>query len=240
MIIIPAIDLKDGKVVRLEQGRFENETVYSQDPLKIARDWKSQGAELVHVVDLQGALEGRPKNSVYVKEIAEKSGLRIEVSGGLRDISAIEEAFSWGVERVVLGTAALCDEAFFDQALSRFTDRIVVSVDVKDGLVAARGWKDTTGFTPAEFIALLIKKGVSRLIYTDISRDGMLSGPNLSAFSEMFGTIDIPVIISGGVSSLDDIKKIKGLGKGNIEGVIVGKALYENKFSLRDAVNIAK
>jgi len=240
MIVIPAIDLKDGRVVRLKQGRAEDETVYSSDPLAMARRWKKEGAEFVHIVDLNGAFSGQPGNLRYVREIAEGVDLKIEFGGGIRDIKIIEELIGWGIERVVLGTGVVLDEPFLDEALERFQDRIVVSIDVKEGLVATSGWKATSRLKPPEFACLLVKKGLKRLIYTDISRDGMLSGPNLAAAIDMLRIIDIPLIISGGISSLDDIKRISNIKEGNIEGVIVGRALYENRFSLKEAIKIAK
>lgn len=240
MIIIPAIDLRSGKVVRLKQGRFEDETVYSDDPLGTAGKWIKEGAQIIHVVDLDAALTGKPKNISIIEEIVGNVKAKIELGGGLREIPLIERLINLGVERVVIGTKAVVDEAFLDEALRRFSDKILVSIDVRNKFVATSGWKGVSGLQPVEFASLLAKKGVKRVIYTDISRDGMLAGPNLEGLLDILNKVDISVIVSGGVSSLDDIEKIRRMNKKNIEGVIIGKALYENKFSLKDAMETAK
>jgi phosphoribosylformimino-5-aminoimidazole carboxamide ribotide isomerase len=239
MLIIPAIDIKDGCVVRLVQGKL-NERVYSRDPLKTARHWARQGAELIHVVDLDGARGGRPKNLSFVKEIINNINVPIEFGGGVRNILTIKKLLAIGISRVVLGTRAAQDKAFIKEAFKRFKEKIIVSLDVHGGMVCVKGWQSNCpGIDMLGFALFLKSVGFRRVIYTDISKDGTLKGPNIQGTKELLKKTGLGVIASGGISSLDDLYKLKSLQKQGLEGVIVGKALYEGKFTLRQASRLA-
>lgn len=238
MLIIPAIDLKDGCVVRFVQGQRDKK-VYSSDPLKTAEYWAGQGAELLHIVDLDGAFEGVPRNLSVVREIVKRIDLPIQFGGGVRTIAAIRRLLKVGIKRVILGTKAVKDKAFLERCFAEFKDKIIVSVDTKDDSIATNGWKvseDTIG--AAEFAMGLKKIGFKQLIYTDTLKDGTLSGPNIEALKRLLKETGLNIIASGGISSLDDIAKLKKLEKQGVVGVIVGKALYENRFTLREALEL--
>jgi phosphoribosylformimino-5-aminoimidazole carboxamide ribotide isomerase len=238
MLIIPAIDIKDGKVVRLCQGKFENKKVYSRDPAKIARQWQEAGAKLIHIVDLDGAATGKPKNLPAVKKILKSISVPVELGGGIRNIGVIDSLVKAGVSRVILGTSAVEDRGFLKKALAKFRNKIIVSVDAKGTTILTKGWLESfTGFSLLDFALDLKKMGVKQLIYTDVSKDGMLKGPNLRAISNLLEKTGIEVIASGGVSSLGDLIRLKALEKKGLAGVIVGKALYEGKFTLVEAIN---
>lgn len=237
MLIIPAIDLKDGCVVRLLQGDFKNTKVYSADPLKIALHWASQGAKLIHIVDLDGAKNGIMKNMDILKRLLAKTSADIEFGGGVREISTIRMLFDIGVSRVVLGTKAACDRDFLEQAFDEFKDKIIVSIDARDGKVLTKGWQETQSDKTAVSLAKDLKNiGFEEIIYTDISKDGTLDGPNIKEIKGLLKDSGLNVIVSGGISSLGDIRRLKTLEKTGLKGIIIGKALYENRFTLREAI----
>jgi len=238
MIIIPAIDLKDGKVVRLKQGKFEEVTIYSQEPIKIAQKWQEKGATIIHVVDLDGAQKGELQNVSLIKEIAKSLDIPVQMGGGIRKAEDIEQLLSNGINRVVLGTKAIEDRTFLKEIIDQWQERIIVSLDCTNGMVAQRGWTSVSELKAIDFIQELENLGLSHFIYTDISRDGMLTGPNLHALKEILRKVSIPVIASGGVSHLDDIRELKKLEPDGLMGAIVGKALYEGKFDLKTAIDL--
>lgn len=235
MLIIPAIDLKDGCVVRYVRGRLDKK-VYSKDPLKTARHWVKAGARLLHIVDLDGAFTGTPKNLDIVKAIAENVCLPIQFGGGIRKIETIKKLLDWGVWRVVLGTKAVVDKAFLKKAFSKFNQGIIVSLDTKDNLLSIKGWKNTYKKMGVLSFAMMLKDmGFKQLIYTDTLKDGTLSGPNIKAIKGLLKETGLKLIASGGISSLEDIYKLKKLEGRGLSGVIIGKALYEGKFTLSEA-----
>lgn len=240
MLVIPAIDLKDGCVVRLFQGRFEKVKVYSHDPLRVAKHWSKQGAKRLHVVDLDGALTGSPKNLIALQKILKEIDVPVEFGGGVRQIKTIELLLKMGVSYVVLGTKAAEDKCFLEKALEQGKDRLIVSVDVQGQKVAINGWRETVGGLRVEdFILALQKIGFSRIIYTDVQKDGTLSGPNIKNLKAILKLAKCRVLVSGGVSCLEDIRSLSLLKEKGLEGVIVGKALYEGKFTLTQAAKIA-
>ena len=238
MIILPAVDLLDGNVVRLAQGRREEVTVYSKDPVAIAQQWAGMGATWLHVVDLNGAFEGTYINLPFARRIIEACGsaVHVELSGGIRTAETLAKAIDAGASRVVLGTKACEDPEFVQMAASRYKEKIAVAIDVKAGQVVSRGWVSTTALSPAQLAENMVGLGVRTIICTDVSRDGLLQGPNLGLLSEMFGAGVQHLIASGGVSSLEDLKQLKTLEPKGVEGVIVGKALYEGTIDLRAAL----
>ena len=238
MIIIPAIDLKDGKCVRLLQGKREEVTVYSDDPVSMAEHWVELGAELLHVVDLDGAFTGEQRNFSKIEAIRKAINIPIEVGGGLRGMERIEKLFSLGVDRVIIGTSAAQNPDMVKIACENYRGRVLAGIDAKDGQVAIKGWEEVTELGAVEFALEMEKAGTAGIIYTDISRDGMLTGPNIDAMSQMAGALNIPVIASGGVSRLDDIKNLMKIG--NLCGVITGKAIYSGSLDLREAIKAAK
>ena len=237
MIIFPAIDLKDGKCVRLLQGKAEDVTIYSDDPVATARDWQKQGAEFLHVVDLDGAFSGQPKNGEWVKRMVGALDIPIQLGGGLRTLDQIREAIGMGAARVVLGTKAISEE-FLRETLTEFgAEKLVVGIDARNGKVAVEGWTEETGLGAIDLAKKVSALGVVRLVFTDISTDGTLVGPPLTSIRLLCESVVCQVIASGGVSSLDDIRALRALKLENLEGVIVGKALYEKKFTLREALD---
>ena len=224
MIVIPAIDLKDGKCVRLLQGKKEEVTVYSDDPAAMARHWVSQGAELLHVVDLDGAFTGEQKNFDKIKAIRDAIDIPIEVGGGLRNIEKIEELIGHGINRMIIGTSAAEDHEMVKNACEKVPGRVIVGIDAKDGKVAVKGWVEVTELDAIDFAKAMQSLGAAGVIYTDISRDGMLTGPNIDAMAKMVKAVKIPVIASGGVSKIEDIKDLMKIE--NLWGIITGKALY--------------
>ncbi len=238
MEIIPAIDILGGRCVRLEQGDYARETVFCEDPAKMAERWQALGARRLHVVDLDGAREGRPVNKGRIRELAASANVPVQLGGGVRSIAAIEEYLDSGIDRVVLGTAAIKDEMLLTQALSRFNGRIAVGVDARNGTVVMEGWLEDSGVAAVDFVGRLASLGVPRIIYTDILRDGTLAGPNLDALQDVLAGAsrlkDGPsVIASGGVSTLEDLRRLAELGP---EGVIIGKALYTGAVKLEEAL----
>jgi phosphoribosylformimino-5-aminoimidazole carboxamide ribotide isomerase len=238
MIVIPAIDLKDGKCVRLLQGKKEEVTVYSDDPAAMARHWVSQGAELLHVVDLDGAFTGEQKNFDKIKAIRDAIDIPIEVGGGLRNIEKIEELIGLGINRTIIGTSAAEDHEMVKNACEKFPGRVIVGIDAKDGKVAVKGWVEVTELDAIDFAKAMQSLGAAGVIYTDISRDGMLTGPNIDAMAKMVKAVKIPVIASGGVSKIEDIKNLMKIE--NLWGIITGKALYSGAMDLKEAIKVVR
>ena len=238
MLIIPAIDLQDGCVVRLVQGRL-NKKVYSRDPLKTAKHWVKQGAKLLHVVDLDGAMTGEAKNSGYLKDIVKEAGVPVEFGGGVRSIKIIKELLGLGVYRVILGTKAVQDREFLQKSLQKFSGKIIVSIDTQGTKILTQGWKkQAVGGDLLEFAKELKKMGLQQIIYTDTTKDGTLKGPNVAEIKKLLKNTGLAIIASGGISSLEDLKKLKNLQKYGLSGVIIGKALYEGKFTLTEALRV--
>lgn len=240
MLIIPAIDLKEGKCVRLEQGLMDKATVYSEDPATTAKHWESQGAELLHVVDLNGAFAGAPKNLDAIKAIRGAIRIPIEVGGGIRDIATIETLVSIGIDRIILGTAAIENPAFVREACEKFPGRIIVGIDAKEGLVAIKGWAEVTKVEAIDLALKMQDYGVIAVIYTDIKRDGMLSGPNIEATKALAKALHIPVIASGGVHTMKDIENLMTARHAGVSGVITGKAIYSGSLNLKEAITFVK
>ncbi len=238
MQIIPAIDLKDGKCVRLRQGKFSEVTVYYDNPEDAALRWQNEGAQVLHVVDLDGAKEGKISNLNSIKKIREAFRGDIEVGGGIRRIEDIELLLSSGIDRVILGTVAAQSPEFVKDVCKKFTKRIIVGIDAKDGLVAVKGWVEVTELRAIELALKMQGYGIWGIIYTDISRDGMLTGPNIDATKAFVEAVKVPVIASGGVSSIEDIKRLAEIPK--LWGVITGKAIYTGAINLREAIRIIK
>ena len=232
MVIYPAIDLINGKCVRLTQGKYDNVTVYSDNPVSMAKSFMDAGSKYIHMVDLDGAKSGVTCNFKIIAEVA-KLGISVQTGGGIRDIETIERYIDSGVSRVILGTSAVNNPELVIEAVSRYDDKIAVGIDAKDGLVAVNGWEKTSSFKAVAFAKKMESIGVKYIIYTDISRDGMLKGPNLWAMREMTENLNINVIASGGVSCMEDIIALKPTG---VSGVIVGKALYTGKVDLQKAL----
>ena len=236
MKIFPAIDLFGGKAVRLFKGDYNQMTVYSDNPVSVALDFKAKGAEWIHLVDLEGAKNGDTPNLQTVKNIVEKSGLKAEIGGGVRSMEVIEKYISIGVERVILGTAAVNDSEFLKKAVDKYGDKIAVGVDIKDGFVAIKGWTEKSQFTAIEFCQKMQSIGVKTIISTDISKDGAMQGANHELYKELSEKLDIDIIASGGVSSMEDIKRLKKQG---VYGAIIGKAYYTGAIELEKAVKVA-
>ncbi|WP_447986436.1 1-(5-phosphoribosyl)-5-[(5-phosphoribosylamino)methylideneamino]imidazole-4-carboxamide isomerase [Nitrospira sp. Nam74] len=235
MLVIPAIDLKDGQCVRLRQGDLKQETVYSEDPAAMAAHWQQLGGRLLHLVDLNGAVDGQPRNFSYIEKILTRISIPVQVGGGIRTMDTVRLYFSRGVHRVVLGTSVLNNPGFLEQACKEFPHRIIVGIDARDGKVAVQGWTHVSGTSVADLVQQLGGYSLAGIIYTDIAKDGMLAGPNLLALREMVDSAPVPVIASGGITSLDDLRAIRSLGS-RIAGAIVGKALYDGKLDLREAI----
>ncbi len=236
MIVIPAIDIKGGKVVRLEQGRFEKTTVYSDNPNDIASRFVDDGAERIHIVDLEGALTGKPKAGSIIREIVKNRTVSFQVGGGVRDPKVIEYYLNAGVSRVVCGTRACLDKGFLKEALKSFGSSVIIGVDASKGFLATDGWTKITSIRTDQMIERVIELGGEEVIYTDISKDGMLTGPNIQEIKRITGLYDVNIIASGGVSTLSDISTLKSVDSERLIGVIVGKALMEGKFTLKEAI----
>lgn len=236
MEILPAIDLLDGKVVRLAQGKRDQVTVYSDDPVAIALKWKAAGARWLHVVDLNGAFDGTYTNLPFARRVIEACGLQVELSGGIRTQETLKRAMEAGAARVVLGTKACEDPAFVQEAAHTYGSKIAVAIDAKAGQVVSRGWVSSTNLTPATLASQIVNLGVQTLICTDVSRDGMMQGPNLQLLTEVLDAGAKHVIASGGISSLEDVKALKPLESRGVIGAIIGKALYEGKIDLKQAI----
>lgn len=236
MLVIPAIDLKDGLCVRLLQGKKEAVTTYSNNPAKTAKRWESYGAKLLHIVDLDGAFTGSQKNLNAIIKIRQAVKIPVQVGGGIRNIGAVLNLFSAGINRVIIGTAAIEDPEFLTYSCRKYPGKILAGIDAKNGMVATRGWEEVTT-TEAKTLAQRLEIiGLAGIIYTDITRDGMLTGPNIGATKEMVESVKMPVIASGGVSGIDDIKNLMSIK--NLWGVITGKAIYSGSLDLREAIKI--
>ena len=240
MVILPAIDLLDGKVVRLTQGKRDQVTVYSDDPVAVAKRWKAAGATWLHVVDLNGAFEGHYRNLPLAEQIIQRSGLEIELSGGIRSKDTLAHCLAAGAKRVVLGTKACEDPAFIQEAADRHGPKIAVAIDAKAGQVVSRGWTSSTNLTPEQLIRSVQMLGVELFICTDVSRDGTLQGPNLELLSQALGIGHLQIIASGGISTMQDVTRLRELEPRGLIGAIVGKALYEGQIDLKEAIEVAR
>lgn len=240
MIIIPAIDLKEGKCVRLEQGEMHRDTVFSDNPASQALKWQEAGAELLHLVDLDGAFAGKPKNKGAIEAILKAINIPAQLGGGIRDIATIESYLELGLSRVIIGTAAQRNPELVVEACKKFPGKIVVGIDAKNGMVAVQGWAELTDIAASDLARKFADCGVSAIIYTDISRDGMMTGPNLEATRQLAEAISIPVIASGGVSSLKDIENLMAIENSGISGAITGKAIYTGAINLAEAITLTK
>lgn len=235
MLVIPAIDLKDGRCVRLRQGDMAAETVYSEDIVAVARNWQQCGAGLIHVVDLNGAVGGEPKNLPQIEAVRKAVTVDVQVGGGIRTIETVRRYLKAGVSRVVLGTAALTDRAFLEQACTEFPRQVVLGLDARDGKVAVKGWTAVSETKAIDLLREVRGLEIGAVIYTDIARDGMLNGPNLTALKEVVASSAFPVIASGGISRVEDLLAVRSLGP-QITGAIVGKALYDGKLDYQTAL----
>jgi phosphoribosylformimino-5-aminoimidazole carboxamide ribotide isomerase len=239
VLIIPAIDIKDGRCVRLFQGEMDQETIYFESPLEAAKHWVKEGVTFIHIVDLNGAVEGRPVHTGEVERICKEAGLSAELGGGLRSVESVEAALKLGVSRVVIGTAAYANQEFLRELCAKFPGKIVVGIDARNGKVAVKGWKETTSMDAMELAQRCEADGASRIIYTDISRDGTREGVNVEETRQLAQSLTIPVIASGGVATLDDIRRLLPLEADGVEGVIVGRALYNGSFTYKDATSLS-
>ena len=240
MLLIPAIDLKAGKCVRLRQGRMDDVTVFSDDPVAMARRWADEGAERLHLVDLDGAIKGEPVNLKVVEDIAAAIDIPVQVGGGIRDEDTVQRYLNAGVQYVIIGTKAVNAPHFLHDLCLEFPRHIIIGLDAKDGRVALNGWTKVTAHDVIETAIHCERDGVEAIIYTDIGRDGMMQGFNAESTGKLARAIKTPVFASGGVTSLDDIRRLRELEGDGVAGAIIGRALYENSFSLADAVKIAK
>ena len=240
MTIYPAIDIKGGRCVRLTQGRADAETVYAEDPAAVAAEFKAAGSSWVHVVDLDGAFTGEPRNLAVVERIA-ALGLRVQLGGGLRTRASVDRALAMGIARVVIGTRAAEGEAFVSELVAAYGDRIAVGIDAKNGSVAVKGWVDTTKTLAIGLAQRMDMRGVATLIHTDVGTDGMLTGPNFAAQESILSVVTARVIASGGVGCREDVLRLVALGKDhpNLDGVIVGKAIYEGRVFLKDLLGVS-
>jgi phosphoribosylformimino-5-aminoimidazole carboxamide ribotide isomerase len=234
MRLLPAVDIREGRAVRLRQGDFARETVYADDPLEAARAWVAAGALALHVVDLDGARSGEPASLGHLRRIAAEAGVPVQYGGGLRSLGAVEAALRAGAQSVILGTAALSDDAFLDAVLARFGDRVAVGLDARAGAVAVSGWTESAGERPEAVARRLAQRGVARIVYTAVDRDGMLDGPDLEALRAVAAATGerTSLVYSGGIGSLAHLRAVAALGLDRLEGVISGKALYEGRFSV--------
>jgi len=236
LIIIPAVDLKEGRCVRLSQGRMDQESVYSDHPVEMAQHWESKGAERLHVVDLNGAVTGKPIHRSLIREIAQSIRIPVEVGGGIRDIATIEDYLSSGVAWVILGTAAFQNRSIVEEACRQFPQKVILGIDAKGGKVAIQGWNRVVSLEAVDLAKQFQGKGLSSIIFTDIERDGMSTGLNVESTRRLSESISIPVIASGGVSRIEDIKQLLELASEKIIGVIVGRALYTGQIDLEEAI----
>ena len=233
MLIYPAIDLKDGLCVRLQQGAYDKMTVYEKDPVKVAKTWESMGAEILHLVDLDGARNGIRINEEVVKNIVENISIPVQLGGGIRDGDRVEKLLDLGVSGVIIGTAALKNPDWIKNVIEEYEKKIIVSIDAINGLIATDGWEQVSKVKAVDYIKELESYGLNRIVYTDIAKDGMLSGPNFEIYEELARKTSIEVIASGGVTTLEDIKRLKSM---NLYGAIIGKALYDGKLDLREVL----
>jgi len=237
MDIIPAIDLKDGKCVRLYQGDYNQETIFSEDPVAVAKKWRDLGAEKLHLVDLDGAAAGELKNLATVEAIIKQAGLPVQLGGGIRDRATVEKLLNIGVQRVILGTVAIEQPSLLRELSQQFRKAIIVGIDARDGFVATRGWKQETRVTAIELAGKMAALGAQRILYTDIKRDGTLTEPNYEAIAGLRNAVTIPVIAAGGIAAIAHLQKLKELG---VEGAVIGKALYTGNINLKEALSLQK
>lgn len=237
MILFPAIDLYEGKAVRLYKGDYQQMTVYSEDPLQVAQQFCAQGASHLHMVDLEGARDGGTPNLELVSRIARETGLFVEIGGGIRSMETVERYLTGGVSRVILGTAAVTDEEFLCRAVERYGEKIAVGADVRDGAIAIKGWLERSAYSLEEFLEKMQRIGVGTVICTDISRDGAMRGTNRELYRRLAGTYALKLIASGGVSDLEDVKALRDM---NLYGAIIGKAWYTGAINLKEAIEVAK
>ncbi len=240
MLIIPAIDLKGGHVVRLSQGDPLRQIAYSYDPIAMAKRWEDEGASILHLVDLDGAFAGKPQQLAVVSQIARSVKIPVQLGGGLRSLAAVEQAFASGIERAVLGTVAIENEGLLREAAEAYPGRIILGIDAKNGKVAVRGWAESTELLASDLAIRVANLPLAAIIYTDIERDGMLTGPNLNALSLLAQATRHPIVASGGIATLDDLSGLAKLDPTCIIGALIGKALYEGRFSLKDAIAAAR
>lgn len=239
MQIIPAIDIKGGKCVRLRQGEFTQVETYSEDPVKFALRWQQEGATHLHVVDLDGARVGMPQNTDAVRQIIRRVQIPVQLGGGIRNAEVAGRMLNIGVDRVILGTSVAQNDQIASGVLMQYGERVIVGIDARDGFVAVSGWQERLNESAVMFAKRIVGMGAKRIIFTDIARDGMLNGPNLVAVGEMLGSVAVPVIASGGVGNVDHVRQLAGLGAANLEGVIIGKALYTGAVNLPEAIAAA-
>lgn len=237
MKIFPAIDLYDGKAVRLYKGDYDNMTVYSSNPIEIARDFEATGAKFIHMVDLEGAKDGTTPNLSIVRQVANETSLFVEIGGGIRSMETLDKYFSAGVSRAILGTAAVTDEVFLKAAVEKYGEKIAVGADIKDGLVAIKGWLEKSEYTTDAFFEKMCSLGVKTIICTDISKDGAMKGTNRELYKELSEKYSIDIVASGGVSSIEDIKALSDM---NLYGAIIGKAYYIGAIDLKEAIKISE
>ena len=237
MNIFPAIDLYEGAAVRLFKGDYNRMTVYDKNPLNIAKKFEAYGANFLHMVDLEGAKTGLTPNLETIKNIVENTSLFVELGGGIRSMETIDKYLAIGVSRVILGTAAITDETLLDEAIAKYGEKIAVGVDIKDGYVAIKGWTEKSAFTFEDFCKKMQDKGIKTLICTDISKDGAMKGTNRELYKQLSEQLDLDIIASGGVSSIDDVKALREM---NLYGAIIGKAYYTNAIDLKEAIEVAK
>ncbi|CAA9477170.1 MAG: Phosphoribosylformimino-5-aminoimidazole carboxamide ribotide isomerase [uncultured Solirubrobacteraceae bacterium] len=236
MILYPAIDIADGRAVRLVQGDFDAETVYADSPLQAARAWADAGARHLHMVDLDGARLGSPQNLDHLERVVAELGVPVQYGGGLRCVGAVADAIAAGATRAILGTAAFADGDFLDEVLARFGERIVVSIDTRGGLVSTAGWTQTTQLPAAAAIEQMQDRGVSRFVFTNVDKDGLLGGPDLDEVRELGAVVRGRFMYSGGIGRREDLAALAGLRQPNLSGVIVGKALYERRFTVAEGI----
>lgn len=233
MVIYPAIDIKDRACVRLVQGSYNNMTIYEKNPVKVALKWESMGAEILHLVDLDGARDGLRINQSVIKKIADGVRIPVQIGGGIRDTEGVETYLNMGVSKVIVGTAAIKNPQWLKEIIQEYDDRIIVSIDAKKGFIATDGWESISKIRAVEYIKELKSFGLKRIVYTDIEKDGMLEGPNFNIYQELKDEVDIEIIASGGITSLEDIQRLKEIG---LYGSIIGKALYDGKLNLGEVL----
>jgi len=237
MLVIPAIDLKDGQCVRLSMGKKEQETVFSDNPVQVAENWQAQGAEYIHIVDLDGAFDGKPKNMHIIKQIKENVDVCVQVGGGIRHKQVVEELIGMGIDRLIIGTRALNTPEWLFGLCSEFPGKIAVGIDAENGMVAVKGWTSVSDSMAIDFAREIEKANPAAIIFTDISKDGMLQGPSFSSISDFTRNVNTPVIASGGISSIEEVKRLSLLP---LEGMIIGKALYTGNILLSEAIKLSK
>jgi len=238
MLIIPAIDIKEGKCVRLREGQFSDTEVFSDDPIKVALNWADKGAEMLHIVDLDGARYGKLTNISLVEKMIKKMSIPVQVGGGIRSYQEVKNLINLGASRVILGTILWKDKTLAEKLFEDFSEKIVAGIDARDGYVAIEGWQNVTPVDALDFARKMEKIGAKRIIYTDIRRDGTLMGPDIENIEIMLKNINILLICSGGIASLNDIKKLKKIKDSNLEGIIIGKALYKGRIILEEALKL--